>query len=348
MKQRVWTEEAHQKRSEGCRVCGYHEVELAHVSGRVFDQPRTPGAKTVYVEPESVVPLCPEHHKQYDAHALDLLSYLQSPEQIRAVSDYGSIEIARRRLCPSEYQQERGLSNQLGTGGGDEGLRAALEAEVARRRKQAVNYARFSATPYPRLAVREEKEADRLHAILDANPPATPVQDEVGEGHRNTVDFTSREVLIELPDGSEAKLVGYITESKGVVAVQQRSDDEIDSDALRAALPEPNPAPEGQHRYTVEQARMRLREAWTVHEWPEDGTSFEYFARAAFPDPPKEQGDDDLQGGDIGMDSKRYEAMLRAIHPTWISFEDVKTIASLASETDTAPKEQGEGGEDGH
>jgi hypothetical protein len=106
MRSRVWTDEAQGKRSEGCRVCGYHEVELAHVSGRVFDQPRTPGAKTVYVEPESVVPLCPEHHKAYDAHALDLLPFLRAPEQLRAVKDYGLIETARRRLCPSEYRQE--------------------------------------------------------------------------------------------------------------------------------------------------------------------------------------------------------------------------------------------------
>ena len=103
---RVWTEEAQAKRVYGCRICAKNEVELAHVTGRKYDRPRTPGAKTVYVEPESVIPLCVEHHRAYDAHALDILSYLYLPEQIRAVEDLGSIESARRRLCPSEFRSE--------------------------------------------------------------------------------------------------------------------------------------------------------------------------------------------------------------------------------------------------
>lgn len=110
MKQRVWTEGANAKRAEGCRVCGYHEVELAHVTGRTHDKPRTPGAKTVYVEPESVVPLCKEHHVAYDSHRLDLLSYLHPAEQVRAVEDLGSIESARRRLCPGAYSAEMGAA----------------------------------------------------------------------------------------------------------------------------------------------------------------------------------------------------------------------------------------------
>lgn len=109
MKQRVWTDEANDKRLEGCRVCGSWEVELAHVTGRVYDRPRTPGAKTVYVEPESVVPLCPGHHLAYDAHSLDLIAFLHLPEEIRAVEDLGSIESARRRLCPSAYSPQEGV-----------------------------------------------------------------------------------------------------------------------------------------------------------------------------------------------------------------------------------------------
>lgn len=104
MKQRVWTEEANDKRAEGCRICGDSTVELAHVTGRTHDRPRTPGAETVYVEPESVIPLCSEHHRAYDAKALDIISYLRTPEQVRAVEDLGSIESARRRLCPLEFR----------------------------------------------------------------------------------------------------------------------------------------------------------------------------------------------------------------------------------------------------
>lgn len=40
----------------------------------------------------------------YDARAFDLIAYLHLPEQVRAVEDLGSIESARRRLCPLEFQ----------------------------------------------------------------------------------------------------------------------------------------------------------------------------------------------------------------------------------------------------
>jgi hypothetical protein len=106
MKTRFWPEETHEKRAEGCRICGASEVELAHVTGRSHDRPRqlpTRPTKAVYVEPESVIPLCPDHHRAYDAHEIDILQYLRAPEQIRAVEDLGSIESARRRLCPSEF-----------------------------------------------------------------------------------------------------------------------------------------------------------------------------------------------------------------------------------------------------
>lgn len=82
-------------------------MELAHVTGRAYDRPRTPGSKTVYVEPESVVPLCKEHHMEYDAHQREILCYLETPEQVRAVEDLGSIESARRRLAPNLYQEEK-------------------------------------------------------------------------------------------------------------------------------------------------------------------------------------------------------------------------------------------------
>lgn len=41
--------------------------------------------------------------------------------------------------------------------------------------------------------------------------------------------------------------------------------------------------------YTLEQARMRLREAFETSEWPKDGTDLEYFIRRAFPDVEGEQ-----------------------------------------------------------
>lgn len=97
---RVWPEETLAKKEQACLVCGRFGVELAHVTGRAHDRPRTPGSKTVYVEPESVVPLCPTHHREYDSHQREILCYLETPEQVRAVEDLGSIESARRRLSP--------------------------------------------------------------------------------------------------------------------------------------------------------------------------------------------------------------------------------------------------------
>jgi hypothetical protein len=69
--------------------------------------------------------------------------------------------------------------------------------------------------------------------------------------------------------------------------------------ALRLpALSQPSSTPFQQdRRYTTEQARMRLREAMQIHEWPKDGTSEEYFIRAVFPDDQPLQQDPEV-GGD--------------------------------------------------
>ncbi|HEV7769132.1 MAG TPA: HNH endonuclease signature motif containing protein [Solirubrobacterales bacterium] len=102
---RDWSD-ANGKRDYGCRVCGRYEVELAHTIGRKHDQPKTPGSKTRYVHPDSVVPLCPSIHRAYDAHQFDLLGYLTTAEQAKAVEQAGGIESARRRLYPSAYRTE--------------------------------------------------------------------------------------------------------------------------------------------------------------------------------------------------------------------------------------------------
>lgn len=102
--QRDWAD-AQTKRT-ACRVCGGHYVELAHLTGRKYDRPKGPGSKILYIHPDSVISLCPDHHRAFDAHALDILSYLTTEEQVRAVEDLGSIESARRRLCPSAYRED--------------------------------------------------------------------------------------------------------------------------------------------------------------------------------------------------------------------------------------------------
>lgn len=108
---RDWSDARAKIDAEGglCRVCAAFSAEAAHIIGRSHDEPKTPGSKTLYVKPERIVPLCcvPDRrcHERYDAHALDLLSYLTLDEQVQAVRDAGGIESARRRLCPSEFVQ---------------------------------------------------------------------------------------------------------------------------------------------------------------------------------------------------------------------------------------------------
>lgn len=99
---RDWAEADALKRTI-CRICGAHDVQLAHLVGRIHDRPKEPGTKTLWVNPDSVVALCHDHHRLFDAHALDLLGYLTPHEEAQAVLDAGGLEKARIRLCPSAY-----------------------------------------------------------------------------------------------------------------------------------------------------------------------------------------------------------------------------------------------------
>lgn len=88
-----------------CRVCAAFSAEAAHIMGRKFDQPITPGSRTLLVLPDRIVPLCSERfghgcHARYDAHALDLLPHLTTAEQAQAVLDAGSIVGALKRISP--------------------------------------------------------------------------------------------------------------------------------------------------------------------------------------------------------------------------------------------------------
>lgn len=112
MPKRDWSDARSKVEAERvCRVCGSSEwVEAAHVTGRLHDEPKTLSSKTLYVKRERIVPLCGSFsgacHNRYDAHELDLLGFLTPQEEAQAVLDLGSIESARRRLCPSAYRFE--------------------------------------------------------------------------------------------------------------------------------------------------------------------------------------------------------------------------------------------------
>ena len=118
---RKWLEETEALREDGCAfdLNGWGEgcdgrIELAHITKRRFDRPRYDG-KTVYVEPESILPLCTYHHANYDTGQIDILSLLSTRQQVRAVEDYGSITKALERIAPSlskrinDFESSRGV-----------------------------------------------------------------------------------------------------------------------------------------------------------------------------------------------------------------------------------------------
>jgi hypothetical protein len=137
---RDWTAARAKVEHAACRLCAPDEncgpVEAAHVIGRECDRPNACGqcrgaglisngttfdgsdpyalgpcsrchgsgvTTTLYVHPDSVIPLGSGHHKLYDAHSVDVLPVLTLEEQVRAVEDAGGIELARQRTCPSQY-----------------------------------------------------------------------------------------------------------------------------------------------------------------------------------------------------------------------------------------------------
>lgn len=75
--------------------------------GREHDKPKTPNSKTLWVDPDSIVPLCGPFpagcHGGVDYHRIDLLPYLNLREEVQAVEEAGGIEQARRKLAPSAY-----------------------------------------------------------------------------------------------------------------------------------------------------------------------------------------------------------------------------------------------------
>lgn len=93
-----------------CRLCGAGNPQRAHVIGRRADVPKE-GRSTLWVNPDSIVPLCDSCHRTYDAHAVDLLGQLTAREAAQAVLDasriYGGngLEAMRKRTCPLAYRE---------------------------------------------------------------------------------------------------------------------------------------------------------------------------------------------------------------------------------------------------
>lgn len=79
-----------------CRVCkssdGIHRHHIVHRRTTRCD------------DEDNLIDLCWRCHQDVHDHKLDLLGYLSTAEQAKAVELTKSIELARMLLCPSAYK----------------------------------------------------------------------------------------------------------------------------------------------------------------------------------------------------------------------------------------------------
>lgn len=103
---RQWDDAIDKCRDEGeCRICHVQRsIQCAHTVGRKYDQPK-PGRKTLWVDPDSVIPLCAHCHDQQERGEVGILEVMTYDEQLYAVKTLGSIEAARRELDPQDYHR---------------------------------------------------------------------------------------------------------------------------------------------------------------------------------------------------------------------------------------------------
>lgn len=98
---RDWTSAREKVRAEGrCRVCTPEEasvnrwLESAHTIDRQKQDVFTGDA--LWVNPSCIIPLCRQHHQDYDARKLDILPHLTKVEQAYGVLAVGIISALRR------------------------------------------------------------------------------------------------------------------------------------------------------------------------------------------------------------------------------------------------------------
>jgi len=115
---RDWTDAHAKVQEEGCcRICKRTDrpLEAAHVLGREHDEPKISKStgeilKELYVHPDRIFPACGPFpagcHGDAEHRNINVLSHLTLEEQLQAVRDAGSIEAARIRLEPVNYNAE--------------------------------------------------------------------------------------------------------------------------------------------------------------------------------------------------------------------------------------------------
>lgn len=99
MTRRDWSEARTKCEDEGsCRIsgCSGSPLQPAHLVHRGMGGD---------MDADNIIPLCLEHHQEFDRHRLDILHLCSLNEQLSTVRQLGSIERARQRLMPSEYKR---------------------------------------------------------------------------------------------------------------------------------------------------------------------------------------------------------------------------------------------------
>ena len=104
---RYWKDAIAKCEEEGrCRLCGIERgLDAAHTIGRQFDE-APDGKKTLYVDPDSVVPLCRPCHESQEHNEVGILEVMTPAEQDYADRRLGSMESARRKPDPLDYRRD--------------------------------------------------------------------------------------------------------------------------------------------------------------------------------------------------------------------------------------------------
>ena len=130
---REWADARLKVEAEGCcrkcdRVLPPDRLEFDHVIGRQYDDPMTCGtckgsrrrlagagpctvckgsglSRTLYVDPDSGIPLCNSCHRAKHRGEFDLLPLLTLAEQLYCVRKLEGLEKARVVLAPSAYRE---------------------------------------------------------------------------------------------------------------------------------------------------------------------------------------------------------------------------------------------------
>jgi hypothetical protein len=98
--ERVWDGALEKVRREGrCRLCPeVYALQAAHTVARKYDEAYEleDGTYAIFVDPDDVIPLCPDCHSAYDGRRVSILEVLTHAEQAAAVAHIGIVRALHR------------------------------------------------------------------------------------------------------------------------------------------------------------------------------------------------------------------------------------------------------------